>query len=332
MRRSGAPLTEGVPGFYTVDGFYKVLLPTLPSATIRIASSWVLGRDAQIDPVSPQVISLQRDVIALYTADYAKQWDAMDDIDVEPMRNLQQAVQELYSGIATIADARSAGRHHPPAHPDRSATTTRGVAERHKLRRRPPARGHTAGHRRCHAFAGSARTDRRSSAGTAGQGDRNPIRRADRFRRQGPGHQSTTLKLLNDLKCNSRSSEHRPRGAPLPLAAAMTGPVAAGRGQSRSTAGGPLAAGDGITGSQLRGGGAGSGEEAFGAPAGLRRCATRRSPAAIRSHLDRATTFRWMTSRDCSRRAGCWTSSSATACNRSSTRRAPPGRRSRSPA
>jgi type VI secretion system protein ImpL len=43
------------------------------------------------------VLSLQRDVIALYTADYAKQWDAMlADIDVEQMRNLQQAVQELY--------------------------------------------------------------------------------------------------------------------------------------------------------------------------------------------------------------------------------------------
>ncbi len=31
VRRSGAPLTEGVPGFYTVDGFYKVLLPNLPA-------------------------------------------------------------------------------------------------------------------------------------------------------------------------------------------------------------------------------------------------------------------------------------------------------------
>jgi type VI secretion system protein ImpL len=98
MRRSGVPLTEGVPGFYTVEGFYKVLLPNLPSATRQVASeSWVLGKDAQIDPNSPQVLSLQRDVIALYTADYAKQWDAvLGDIDVEPMRNLQQAVQELY--------------------------------------------------------------------------------------------------------------------------------------------------------------------------------------------------------------------------------------------
>ncbi len=98
VRTSGAPLTEGVPGFFTVDGFYRVLLPMLPAATKQVASeSWVLGKDAQIDPASPQVLTLQRDVIALYTADYAKQWDALlADIDIEPMRNLQQAVQELY--------------------------------------------------------------------------------------------------------------------------------------------------------------------------------------------------------------------------------------------
>ncbi len=98
IRKSGAPLTDGVPGFYTIDGFHKVLLPDLPSATLQVANeSWVLGRQAQIDPTSPQVLTLQRDVIALYSADYAKQWDAlMADLDIEPMRNLQQAVQDLY--------------------------------------------------------------------------------------------------------------------------------------------------------------------------------------------------------------------------------------------
>ena len=98
IRRSGAPLTDGVPGFYTVDGFHKVLLPNLPAATTQVASeSWVLGKDAQIDPASPQVLTLQRDVIALYTADYAKQWDGLlADLDIVPMRNLQQAVQDLY--------------------------------------------------------------------------------------------------------------------------------------------------------------------------------------------------------------------------------------------
>jgi type VI secretion system protein ImpL len=98
IRRSGAPLSDGVPGFYTLKGFYTVLLPGLPSATSQVASeSWVLGKDAQINPTSPNVLTLQRDVIALYTKEYGKQWDdLLADLDVEPMRNLQQAVQDLY--------------------------------------------------------------------------------------------------------------------------------------------------------------------------------------------------------------------------------------------
>jgi type VI secretion system protein ImpL len=98
MRVSGKPMTDGIPGFYTVDGFYKVLLPQLPIATRQVASeSWVLGKQSEIDPTSPQVLNLQNDVVKLYTSDYAKQWDALlADIDVTPLTNLQQAVQALY--------------------------------------------------------------------------------------------------------------------------------------------------------------------------------------------------------------------------------------------
>ena len=97
-RRSGVPMTDGVPGFFTVDGFYKVLLPQLPAATRQVASdSWVLGKAAEIDPSSPQVVNLQKDVISLYSADYIKAWGGLlDDIDVQPLTNIQQAVQSLY--------------------------------------------------------------------------------------------------------------------------------------------------------------------------------------------------------------------------------------------
>ena len=41
-------MTDGIPGFYTVDGFYKVLLPQLPDATRQVASeSWVLGKQSR---------------------------------------------------------------------------------------------------------------------------------------------------------------------------------------------------------------------------------------------------------------------------------------------
>src|SRR6185295_17644242 len=49
VRASGKKLSDGVPGFLTVDGFHKVLLPALPLAT-REASleSWVMGRGAAV--------------------------------------------------------------------------------------------------------------------------------------------------------------------------------------------------------------------------------------------------------------------------------------------
>ena len=98
QRRSGLPMTDGIPGFFTVDGFYKVLLPQLPTATREAASeSWILGRQAEIDPTSPKALSLLSDVVALYSAEYIKTWDALlADIDTDPLGNLQQAAQSLY--------------------------------------------------------------------------------------------------------------------------------------------------------------------------------------------------------------------------------------------
>ncbi len=98
VRASGRPLTEGVPGFLTVDGFHRVLLPALPAATREVASeSWVLGKTAQISLGEAQMKDLESSVIALYEADYAKAWDGvLQDLDVVPLRSLTQAAQDLY--------------------------------------------------------------------------------------------------------------------------------------------------------------------------------------------------------------------------------------------
>ena len=43
------------PGFYTVDGFHKVLLPALGDVTKQVASeSWVLGSRSQLPPTAPR--------------------------------------------------------------------------------------------------------------------------------------------------------------------------------------------------------------------------------------------------------------------------------------
>jgi type VI secretion system protein ImpL len=98
VRASGKPMDEGIPGFLTIDGFHRVLLPGLVDAAKSVASeSWVLGVKTELDPNGPQMGALERDVIALYEADYIQSWDAMlNDLNVVPLRSLSQAAQDLY--------------------------------------------------------------------------------------------------------------------------------------------------------------------------------------------------------------------------------------------
>ena len=98
VRASGKPLTEGIPGFFTPDGFHKVLLPSLAGATRSVVSeSWVLGDRVVFDPNGLQMQAVERGVIALYEADFAPTWDLMlADLNVVQLRSLSQAAQDLY--------------------------------------------------------------------------------------------------------------------------------------------------------------------------------------------------------------------------------------------
>ncbi len=98
VRASGKPLTDGIPGFLTLEGFHKVLLPALGPAVREVAGeSWVLGQRAAISTSPADMRMLEQQVIALYEADYIAAWDAMlADLDVVPLRSLTQATQDLY--------------------------------------------------------------------------------------------------------------------------------------------------------------------------------------------------------------------------------------------
>jgi type VI secretion system protein ImpL len=97
-RASGKKLSDGVPGFFTVNGFHKVLLPALSTATREVASeSWVMGQKvpASLDP--EQQAELANSVVKYYLDDYAKAWDALiQDLEIVPLRSLPQAAQDLY--------------------------------------------------------------------------------------------------------------------------------------------------------------------------------------------------------------------------------------------
>jgi type VI secretion system protein ImpL len=97
-RLSGQPLTEGVPGFYTVTGFRTALMPALPIATRQVAAeSWVLGTQAEVAPTGAALDALQQQVVALYVADYAKTWDGMiADLALTPEHSLAQEVEALF--------------------------------------------------------------------------------------------------------------------------------------------------------------------------------------------------------------------------------------------
>jgi len=98
LRGSGKPLTDGVAGFFTVDGFHRVFLPALDNAVISVASeSWVLGQKVDLDPSGPRMQALRTEMIALYEADYAREWDAMlADLNLRQMQSLPRAAQDLY--------------------------------------------------------------------------------------------------------------------------------------------------------------------------------------------------------------------------------------------
>jgi type VI secretion system protein ImpL len=97
-RASGKKLSDGVPGFFTVDGFHKVLLPALPAATREVASeSWVMGQKVPVSLDNTQQTELANSVVKLYLDDYAKAWDSLlQDLEIVPLRSLPQAAQDLY--------------------------------------------------------------------------------------------------------------------------------------------------------------------------------------------------------------------------------------------
>jgi type VI secretion system protein ImpL len=93
-RASGQPLTEGVPGVFTVEGLYGAVLPRLPQAVLEAAGeAWVLGPGAT-QAGDPR--RLEAEVLGLYAAEYARAWQAvLDDLVLPPPVGLGQAAEAL---------------------------------------------------------------------------------------------------------------------------------------------------------------------------------------------------------------------------------------------
>lgn len=115
-RGSGKLLSEGIPGLYTREGFYTVLLPALKDIADEVAhESWVLeepGGQGNAQPgaqpatqPAPQPTAqptagaappdrMQRNVLQLYVRDYIKRWDdLLADVALVPMPTMGAAAQ-----------------------------------------------------------------------------------------------------------------------------------------------------------------------------------------------------------------------------------------------
>ena len=94
-RASGRALNEGVPGIFTVAGLYGAVLPRLNQAVLEAASeSWVLGPEAANAAGDPR--RLEADVLALYAADYVREWEALiGDLVLPPFASLNAAAEGL---------------------------------------------------------------------------------------------------------------------------------------------------------------------------------------------------------------------------------------------
>ncbi len=99
-RASREPITRGVPGLFTYDGYHKGFQPEVEKTTkqLRDEEGWVLGLpEASRSAALRDALALGRltdEVRRAYLLDYAKLWEAyIADIRMLPMGNLAQSVQ-----------------------------------------------------------------------------------------------------------------------------------------------------------------------------------------------------------------------------------------------
>ncbi len=103
-RASGKPLTQGISGLFTYDGYHGLFLHELPKVTTLLAKeeTWVLGQAEGRRSVAQEVLTgqLANEVKRLYLMEYARLWETFL-ADIRPIRtaSLEQAGEQarLYS-------------------------------------------------------------------------------------------------------------------------------------------------------------------------------------------------------------------------------------------
>jgi type VI secretion system protein ImpL len=95
VRSSGKPLSDGVEGIFTYNGFNEVFVGEALGVAARIQrESWVLGPRGEAEQTEQALAVLSRDVLDLYYNDFISRYDAiLGDIDIIPLESLSHAVE-----------------------------------------------------------------------------------------------------------------------------------------------------------------------------------------------------------------------------------------------
>ena len=95
VRSSGKPLSEGIEGIFTRNGFNDTFLGEALQVAQRVQrESWVLGPLGEAEQSEQALAAISRDVLNLYYNDYIQAYDfILGDIDIIPLQSLSHAVE-----------------------------------------------------------------------------------------------------------------------------------------------------------------------------------------------------------------------------------------------
>ncbi len=98
QRASGEPLSRGVPGIYTRQGYVKAFQGSLGAAAAQLGreEQWVLGRTASAGQTASNLLGneLTQRVRRLYLEDYIKHWDAfLRDVRLIRLAGIEQSME-----------------------------------------------------------------------------------------------------------------------------------------------------------------------------------------------------------------------------------------------
>jgi type VI secretion system protein ImpL len=98
VRMSGKDLSDGIPGLYTREGYFSVVLPSLREIDRKIADEdWVRGDATQRVAASGDIVG---ETLRLYRSEFDKNWrELLSDIRLVPLTSLAQ-VADVLNGLA----------------------------------------------------------------------------------------------------------------------------------------------------------------------------------------------------------------------------------------